>query len=160
MKEGRVQPTAFSYSRVPQSDQISLIFIIFYKFLQHMSKHWCYTLRKVLAEVFVDEESDLDPGVAVSFSNLGGQVCKTRQEDSVEMTVFRLFDAELKIQQWHCKYSFLYLSLTAERWNDIYWKLSTVLPAHLINIIDRFYIALFSAFKQTHCTRMWCYMSE
>ena len=58
-----------------------------------MSKHWCYTLRKVLAEVFVDEESDLDPGVAVSLSNLGGQVCKTRQEDSVEMTVFRLFES-------------------------------------------------------------------
>ena len=39
-----------------------------------MSKRGCYTLRKVLAEVFVDEDSDLDPGVAVSLSNLGEQV--------------------------------------------------------------------------------------
>ena len=30
-----------------------------------MSERRCYTLRKVLAEVFVDEESDFDPGVAV-----------------------------------------------------------------------------------------------
>ena len=27
-------------------------------------------------------------------------------------------------------------------------------------IIDRFYIALFSTLEQTHCTRMWFYMSE
>ena len=27
-------------------------------------------------------------------------------------------------------------------------------------IIDHFYIALFSALKQTHCTHMWFYMSE
>ena len=30
----------------------------------------------------------------------------------------------------------------------------------LIIIIDRFYIALFSAFEQTHCARMWFYMSQ
>ena len=30
----------------------------------------------------------------------------------------------------------------------------------IIIIIDRFYIALFSALKQTHCTRMWFYISE
>ena len=30
----------------------------------------------------------------------------------------------------------------------------------IIIIIDRFYMALFSAFKQTHCARMWFYMSE
>ena len=29
-----------------------------------------------------------------------------------------------------------------------------------IIISDRFYIALFSAFEQTHCARMWFYMSE
>ena len=29
-----------------------------------------------------------------------------------------------------------------------------------IIIIDRFYIALFSAVEQTHCARMWFYMSE
>ena len=29
-----------------------------------------------------------------------------------------------------------------------------------IIIIDRFYIALFSALKQTHCACMWFYMSE
>ena len=96
-----------------------------------MSKHWCYTLRRVLAEVFVDEASDLDPGVAVSLSNLGEQVGKTGQTGSVEMTVSD--SLMLKIQLWHLKYSFLYLSPTAERWwmNDIYWKLSTALPAHL-----------------------------
>ena len=30
----------------------------------------------------------------------------------------------------------------------------------IIIIIDHFYIALFSAFEQTHCTRMRFYMSE
>ena len=30
----------------------------------------------------------------------------------------------------------------------------------VIIIIDRFYIALFSALEQTHCARMWFYMSE
>ena len=30
----------------------------------------------------------------------------------------------------------------------------------IIIIIDRFYIALFSAVEQTHCARMWFYMSE
>ena len=78
-----------------------------------MSKRWCYTLRKVLAEVFVDEDSDLDPGVAVSLSNLGEQVGKTGQKDSVEMTVSD--SLMLKIQQWHRKYSFLYFSPAAER---------------------------------------------
>ena len=34
------------------------------------------------------------------------------------------------------------------------------LGAICIIIIDRFYIALFSAFEQTHCARMWFYMSE
>ena len=29
-----------------------------------------------------------------------------------------------------------------------------------IIIIDRFYIALFSALEQTHCARKWFYMSE
>ena len=29
----------------------------------------------------------------------------------------------------------------------------------IIIIIDRFYIALFSALEQTHCARMWFYMS-
>ena len=30
----------------------------------------------------------------------------------------------------------------------------------IIIIIDSFYIALFSALEQTHCARMWFYMSE
>ena len=30
----------------------------------------------------------------------------------------------------------------------------------IVIIIDRFYIALFSALEQTHCARMWFYMSE
>ena len=30
----------------------------------------------------------------------------------------------------------------------------------IIMIIDHFYIALFSAFKQTHCAHMWFYVSE
>ena len=34
-------------------------------------------------------------------------------------------------------------------------------PSHvIIIIIDRFYLALFSAFEQTHCACMWFYMSE
>ena len=80
-----------------QSKQISLNSFIFYNFCNIMSKRQCYTLRKVLAEVFVDEDSDLDPGVAVSLSNLGEQVGKTGQKDSVEMTVSD--SLMLKIQQ-------------------------------------------------------------
>ena len=30
----------------------------------------------------------------------------------------------------------------------------------IIIITDRFYIALFSALEQTHCARMWFYMSD
>ena len=30
----------------------------------------------------------------------------------------------------------------------------------IVIIIDRFYIALFSAREHTHCARMWFYMSE
>ena len=30
----------------------------------------------------------------------------------------------------------------------------------IIIIIDRFYLALFTALEQSHCTRMWFYMSE
>ena len=30
----------------------------------------------------------------------------------------------------------------------------------IIIIIDRFYTALFPALEQTHCARMWFYMSE
>ena len=30
----------------------------------------------------------------------------------------------------------------------------------IIIIIDRFYIALFSALEQAHCARLWFYMSE
>ena len=33
-----------------------------------MSKCQCYTLREVLAEVFVDEDGDFDPDVASSLS--------------------------------------------------------------------------------------------
>ena len=29
-----------------------------------------------------------------------------------------------------------------------------------VDVVDRFYTALFSALEQTHCTRMWFYMSE
>ena len=41
------------------------------------------------------------------------------------------------------------------------WLYSDLLQAFIIIIIiDRFYIALFSALEQTHCARMWFYMSE
>ena len=36
------------------------------------------------------------------------------------------------------------------------WNIFT----HIIIIVDRFYIALFSAVEQTHCARMWFYISE
>ena len=51
-----------------------------------MSERRCYTLRKVLAEVFVDEESDFDSVVAVPLSNSREQVCKTGQQDRMEMS--------------------------------------------------------------------------
>ena len=37
---------------------------------------------------------------------------------------------------------------------------SALPPLFIIIIIDRFYIALFSALEQAHCARMWFYMSE
>ena len=46
--------------------------------------------------------------------------------------------------------------------SDIYMKphcFRNLLTSDII-IIDRFYIALFSALEQTHCARMWFYMSE
>ena len=55
-----------------------------------MSKRRRYTLREVLAEVFVDENSDFDPDVAASLSYSSEQVCKTGRQNSVEITVFRL----------------------------------------------------------------------
>ena len=60
-----------------------------------MSKRWCYTLREVLAEVFVDEGSDFDPDVADSLSISREQVCTTGRLDSVEMSFQTLM---LKIQ--------------------------------------------------------------
>ena len=53
---------------------------------------WASTNSKVLAEVFV-EDSDFDPDVADSLSDSSEQACKTSQQDSVEITVFRLFSA-------------------------------------------------------------------
>ena len=44
--------------------------------------------------MFVDKDSDLDPDVADSLSNSSEQVCKTSQQDRVQVTVFQtLFDA-------------------------------------------------------------------
>ena len=37
---------------------------------------------------------------------------------------------------------------------------TNIWPCVIIIIIDRFYIALFSALEQTHCARMWFYMSK
>ena len=56
-----------------------------------MSKCQCYTLREILAEVFVNEDNDFDPNLHSS-----EQVCETGQQDSVEMRdIFQtLFDAE------------------------------------------------------------------
>ena len=30
----------------------------------------------------------------------------------------------------------------------------------VVVVVDRFYMALFSVLEQTHCARMWYYMSE
>ena len=51
-----------------------------------MSKRLHYTLREVLAAVFVDEHSDCNLDVVDSLSNSSRQVCKTGWQDSVEMT--------------------------------------------------------------------------
>ena len=61
-----------------------------------MSKYPC-TIREVLAELFVDKNSDFDPDVAESLSCSCEQVCETGQHNSVEVTVFRL-SLMLKIQ--------------------------------------------------------------
>ena len=42
-----------------------------------MSKHRCYTLREVLADTFVDEDSDFEPDAADSLSNSNEQGCET-----------------------------------------------------------------------------------
>ena len=36
----------------------------------------------------------------------------------------------------------------------------TAMTGTVVIYIDRFYIALFSALEQTHCARMWFYISE
>ena len=61
-----------------------------------MSKQQCYTLREVLAELFVDDNSNFYLDVADSSSYSNEQVCETGWHCSVEMTetFFRLFDVE------------------------------------------------------------------
>ena len=123
-----VQPTSFSYSYVPHSEQMSLNFFIFYHFFQHYEQ-MLMLHSTTLREVFVDEDSNFDLDVADSRINIKFkwatlQACKTDWQDSVEMTVFRLFNAEngcgwtwkkkKKIQLWHLKYS-SHLSMTAKR---------------------------------------------
>ena len=39
-------------------------------------------------------------------------------------------------------------------------KIIIIIITTIIIIINHFYIALFSALEQTHCARMWFYMSE
>ena len=51
-----------------------------------MSKRRRYTLREVLAEVFVDENSDFDPDVAASLSYSSEQVCEASRQDSMDIT--------------------------------------------------------------------------
>ena len=43
---------------------------------------------------------------------------------------------------------------------EVCLSLSLSFESWIIIIIDRFYIALFSAPEQTHCARMWFYMRE
>ena len=51
-----------------------------------MSKRQCYTLREILAEVFVDEDSDFDLDVADSLSYSSEQVCEASRQDSMDIT--------------------------------------------------------------------------
>jgi len=60
-----------------------LNFFVFYTFLQHSEE------VEVSAEAFIDENSDSDPDVSDSLSYSSKQICKTNQQDSAEMTVFR-----------------------------------------------------------------------
>ena len=66
--ERREVTTAFGYSHMPQSSKFLWISLHFTNFSSIMSKCQCYTLREVLAEVFVDEDGDFDPDVASSLS--------------------------------------------------------------------------------------------
>ena len=56
----------------------------------------------------------------------------------------------------------LILSLEVNHWwNEslavfLFWRLS--LGVVFVVVDDRFYVALFSAFEQTHCTRMWFHL--
>ena len=64
-----------------------------------MSKYRHYTLREVLAEVFVDEDNDFNPNAGDSLSNSREQVRKTGLQDSFEMTDSEFWDSSmLKIQ--------------------------------------------------------------
>ena len=76
--------------------KFGLISLYCINFHNIMSKHQCYTLREVSAEVFVDEDNDFDLDIADSLSYSSEQVCKTGQQDNVEMRdIFQtLFDAE------------------------------------------------------------------
>ena len=68
--------------------------------------------------MFVDEDSVFDLDVADSSSNSREQVCKTSQQDSVEMAVFRLFDAENTVVTPHL---FIFSPLTDcyKVWNEL-----------------------------------------
>ena len=67
-----------------QSEQILMNFFVFYQFLQHHEQgiDWHYTLREVLADVFVDKNSDFDLDVAdplLFFLIIFNQACVQNQ---------------------------------------------------------------------------------
>ena len=53
-----------------------------------------YTRREVLVRVFADKDSDFHSDFAVSLWNSRKQVCETGWQDSVNMSLQTLFDAE------------------------------------------------------------------
>ena len=50
-----------------------------------MSKCCCYTLRNILAEMFVDKNSDFDLDVADYLLYSSKHMCETSWQDSVEL---------------------------------------------------------------------------
>ena len=105
-------PTFFTYSHMPCLEQISLNFFVFYKFLQHHEQVLMLHTQGGFSWDVCWWGQWFDPDVAESLSNPREQVCKTGQQDSVEMTVFRL------LQCW--KYS-------SDTWNIPFFNLHRLL---------------------------------
>ena len=88
MKEGNYNPLLSAIHTCHNQSKFGWISLYFSLHISATS--WVSTIREVLAELFVDKNSDFDLDVADSLLYSSKQVCETGQQDGVEITVFRL----------------------------------------------------------------------